>query len=79
MLTRRAEEISRLMRGASANAILLAHTPARLLEAASLCCARRHQRSHPRRTNRSARPGALAARRFPVIAGVGKRRTQQYS
>ena len=34
--TRRVEEIARLMRGASPNAMLLAHTPARLLEAATL-------------------------------------------
>ena len=63
--TRRVEEISRLMRGASPNAILLAHTPARLLEAASLAVPARHQRSHPRWTNRPARPGGARRAQVP--------------
>ena len=71
--TRRVEEISRLMRGASPNAILLAHTPTRLLEAASLAVP--VVISGHTHGGQIVLPGlgALAARRFPVIAGVGKR------
>src|SRR4029453_3432334 len=71
--TPRVEEIARLMRGASANAILLAHTPARLPEAASLAV--------PLVISGNKHGGQIflpglgpeAARRFPVVAGIGKR------
>jgi predicted MPP superfamily phosphohydrolase len=71
--TRRVEEISRLMRGASPNAILLAHTPSRLFEAASLAVPL--VISGHTHGGQIVLPGlgAVAGRRFPVIAGPGKR------
>jgi predicted MPP superfamily phosphohydrolase len=71
--TRRVEEISRLMRGASPNAILLAHTPTRLLEAASLAVPL--VISGHTHGGQIVLPGlgAIAARKFPVVAGTGKR------
>ncbi len=71
--TRRVEEISRLMRGASPNAILLAHTPSRLLEAASLAVPL--VMSGHTHGGQIVLPGvgAIAGRRFPVISGAGKR------
>jgi predicted MPP superfamily phosphohydrolase len=71
--TRRVEEIARLMRGASANAILLAHTPARLPEAASLAVPL--VISGHTHGGQIVLPGLgpVAARRFPVVAGIGKR------
>jgi predicted MPP superfamily phosphohydrolase len=71
--TRKVEEISRLMRGASPNAILLAHTPARLLEASALAVPLLI--SGHTHGGQIVLPGigAIAARKFPVIAGTGKR------
>jgi predicted MPP superfamily phosphohydrolase len=71
--TRRVEEISRIIRGASPNAILLAHTPARLPEAAALAVPLLI--SGHTHGGQIVLPGigAIAARRFPVIAGAGKR------
>jgi uncharacterized protein len=71
--TRRVEEIARLMRGASPNAILLAHTPTRLFEAASLAVPL--VISGHTHGGQIVLPGlgAVAARRFPVVAGSGKR------
>ena len=71
--TRRVEEISRLMRGASPNAVLLAHTPTRLTEATSLAVPL--VISGHTHGGQIVLPGvgAIAARKFPVIAGIGKR------
>jgi len=71
--TRRVEDLSRLMRGASPNAILLAHTPTRLLEAASLAIPL--VISGHTHGGQIVLPGLgpVAARRFPVIAGTGRR------
>ena len=71
--TRRVEEIATLLRGASPNAILLAHTPTRLFEAASLAVPL--VISGHTHGGQIVLPGlgAVAARRFPVVAGAGKR------
>ena len=71
--TRRADDIARLMRGASPSVVLLAHNPLRLLEAASLAVPL--VLSGHTHGGQIVLPGlgALAARRFPVVAGVGRR------
>ena len=71
--TKRVDEISRIMRGASPNTILLAHTPSRLLEAAALAVPL--VISGHTHGGQIVLPGvgAVAARRFPVIAGQDKR------
>jgi predicted MPP superfamily phosphohydrolase len=71
--TRKVEEIARLMRGASANAVLLAHTPMRLLEAASLAVPL--MLSGHTHGGQIVLPGlgATAARRFPVVSGRAQR------
>jgi predicted MPP superfamily phosphohydrolase len=71
--TRRVEEISRLLRGASPNALLLAHTPSRLAEAASLAVPL--VISGHTHGGQIVLPGlgAVAARRFPIVAGTGVR------
>jgi predicted MPP superfamily phosphohydrolase len=71
--TKRVDEISRIMRGASPNTILLAHTPSRLLEAAALAVPL--VISGHTHGGQIVLPGvgAFAARKFPVIAGQDKR------
>jgi predicted MPP superfamily phosphohydrolase len=71
--TRRVEDISRLMRGASPNTILLAHTPMRLFEAASLSVPL--MISGHTHGGQIVLPGlgAVAARKFPVVAGPARR------
>jgi predicted MPP superfamily phosphohydrolase len=71
--TRRVEDISRLMRGASPNAILLAHTPMRLFEAAELSVPL--VISGHTHGGQIVLPGlgAVAARKFPVVAGPARR------
>jgi predicted MPP superfamily phosphohydrolase len=71
--TRRVEDISRLMRGASPNAILLAHTPMRLFEAAALSVPL--MISGHTHGGQIVLPGlgAVAARKFPVISGPARR------
>ena len=66
-------DISRLMRGASPNTILLAHTPTRLVEAAALAVPL--VLSGHTHGGQIVLPGlgAIAARKFPVVAGTGKR------
>jgi uncharacterized protein len=71
--TRKVTDIARVIRGASANLILLAHTPSRLPEAAALAvplmlCGHTHG-------GQIVLPalGAVAAREFPVIAGSDRR------
>jgi uncharacterized protein len=71
--THRVEDVARLARGASPNAILLAHTPLRLFEAASLALPL--VISGHTHGGQIVLPGvgAVAARRFPVISGPGRR------
>ncbi len=71
--TRRPGDIARVLRGASPNAILLAHNPLRLAEAASLGVPL--VLSGHTHGGQIVLPGigAVAARAFPVIAGRGRR------
>jgi uncharacterized protein len=71
--TRRAADVAHVLRGASPNVILLAHTPMRLAEAAALGVPL--VLSGHTHGGQIVLPGvgALAAREFPVVAGVGKR------
>ena len=71
--THRIEEIARLLRGASGNVALLAHTPRRLIEAATLAVP--VVISGHTHGGQIVMPGIgpIAARGFPVIAGTGKR------
>ncbi len=71
--TRRMEDITRVIRGASPNLILIAHTPKRLWEAAALSvplllCGHTHG-------GQIVLPGlgAVAAREFPVVQGRARR------
>jgi predicted MPP superfamily phosphohydrolase len=72
--TRRARDIARLLRGAGPTVILLAHDPRRLEEAATLGVPL--VLSGHTHGGQVVLPGlgALAARRFPVIAGTGRRK-----
>jgi hypothetical protein len=71
--TRRARDIARLIRGAESTVILLAHDPRRLDEAAALNVPL--VLSGHTHGGQVVLPGlgAVAARKFPVIAGVGRR------
>ncbi|MCA1561534.1 MAG: metallophosphoesterase [Acidobacteria bacterium] len=71
--TRRVEDLTRLLRGASSNVILLAHTPKRLIEAAALSVPL--MLSGHTHGGQIVLPGigAVAAREFPVVAGSGRR------
>jgi uncharacterized protein len=71
--TRRGRDIARLIRGAGKTVILLAHDPRRLDEAASLGIPL--VLSGHTHGGQVVLPGigALAARKFPVIAGAGRR------
>jgi uncharacterized protein len=71
--TRRAAEIEQVLRGVHSNVILLAHTPMRLAEAAALSVPL--VLSGHTHGGQIVLPGfgAIAAREFPVIAGVGRR------
>ena len=71
--TRRIEDLARLLRGASANSMLLAHTPARLIEAAALAVPL--VISGHTHGGQIVLPGlgAVAARKFPVVAGSDRR------
>lgn len=71
--TRRAAEIELVLRGAHANLILLAHTPWRLVEAAALSVPL--VLSGHTHGGQIVLPGlgAVAARKFPVVAGLGRR------
>jgi predicted MPP superfamily phosphohydrolase len=71
--TRKMEDITRVLRGASATLVLIAHTPKRLIEAAALSvplmlCGHTHG-------GQIVLPGlgAIAAREFPVIQGSARR------
>jgi uncharacterized protein len=71
--TRKLETIERIVRGASANLVLLAHTPSRLPEAMSLRIPL--VLSGHTHGGQIVLPGlgAIAAREFPVIAGTERR------
>ncbi|HEX2456493.1 MAG TPA: metallophosphoesterase [Vicinamibacterales bacterium] len=71
--TRRVADIARLLRGASTNTILLAHTPSRLIEAASLAVPL--VLSGHTHGGQIVLPGVgpIAARKFPVVAGPGRK------
>jgi predicted MPP superfamily phosphohydrolase len=71
--TRRASDVAYVLRGASPNVFLLAHTPMRLAEAAALTVPL--VLSGHTHGGQIVLPGvgAVAAREFPVIAGVGRR------
>jgi uncharacterized protein len=71
--TYRIEDIVRVVRGASANLILIAHTPKRLLEAAALSIPL--MLSGHTHGGQIVLPGlgAVAAREFPVIQGSARR------
>ena len=71
--TQRARDIARLVRGAEGTVILLAHTPQRLIEAAALNVPL--VLSGHTHGGQVVLPGigAIAARKFPVVAGVGQR------
>lgn len=71
--TRRASDIAHVLRGAGPNVMLLAHTPKRLIEAASLAVPLvLSGHTHGGQIVLPA-VGAIAAREFPVIAGAGRR------
>lgn len=71
--TRRAGDIARIIRGSSSNLILLAHNPARLEEASQLGIPL--MLSGHTHGGQIVLPGlgAVAARKFPIIAGTGKK------
>jgi predicted MPP superfamily phosphohydrolase len=71
--TRRMSDIARVIRGSSANLILLAHTPSRLIEAAALSVPL--MLSGHTHGGQIVLPGlgALAAREFPVVKGSARR------
>jgi predicted MPP superfamily phosphohydrolase len=71
--TQRARDIARVMRGSQGTAILLAHDPRRLNEAAGLGIPL--VLSGHTHGGQVVLPGigAIAARKFPVIAGAGRR------
>ena len=71
--TRRERDIARLVRGAGTTVVLLAHDPRRLDEAASLGIPL--VLSGHTHGGQVVLPGigALAARKFPVVAGAGRR------
>jgi uncharacterized protein len=71
--TRRASDIARIVRGATSPILLLAHDPRRLVEAAALDIG--GVLSGHTHGGQVVIPGigALAARRFPVVAGLARR------
>jgi predicted MPP superfamily phosphohydrolase len=71
--TRKLVDIAHVMRGAASNVMLLAHTPMRLAEAAALAVPL--VLSGHTHGGQIVLPGigAVAAREFPVVAGVGHR------
>ena len=71
--TRKVPDITRALRGASPNTILIAHTPRRLIEAAALSVPL--MLSGHTHGGQIVLPGlgAVAAREFPVIAGAARR------
>lgn len=70
--TRRAGDIARITKGSSSNLVLLAHNPARLVEASQLGIPL--MLSGHTHGGQIVLPGlgAVAARKFPIIAGSGR-------
>jgi len=73
--TRKLDVIERIIRGASANLVLLAHTPSRLPEASALAIPL--VLSGHTHGGQIVLPGvgAIAAREFPVVAGTARKET----
>jgi hypothetical protein len=73
--TRKLDVIERIIRGASTNLVLLAHTPSRLPEAAALAIPL--VLSGHTHGGQIVLPGlgAIAAKEFPVVAGTARRET----
>ncbi len=71
--TRSLKDVARVLRGAAPLTLLLAHTPKRLVEAAALAVPL--MLSGHTHGGQIVLPalGAVAAREFPVIAGIGRR------
>jgi uncharacterized protein len=71
--TRRADQIARVLRGAEGTTLLLAHDPRRLREASELAVP--VVLSGHTHGGQIVLPGlgAVAAQRFPVVAGIGRR------
>jgi uncharacterized protein len=71
--TRRLADVAHVLRGAASNVLLLAHTPMRLAEAATLAVPL--VLSGHTHGGQIVLPGigAVAAREFPVVAGTGRR------
>jgi predicted MPP superfamily phosphohydrolase len=71
--TRKAADLAHVLRGASTNLLLVAHTPSRLIEAAALSVPL--LLSGHTHGGQIVLPGvgALAARKFPVVAGIARR------
>ena len=71
--THRVTDIARIIRGASPNLILIAHTPKRLIEAAALSVPL--LLSGHTHGGQIVLPvvGAVAAREFPIVAGSGRK------
>jgi predicted MPP superfamily phosphohydrolase len=71
--TRKIGDITQVLRGASPSLLLVAHTPARLIEAAALSVP--VMLSGHTHGGQIVLPGigAVAARRFPVVAGLARR------
>ena len=71
--TRRLSDVAYVLRGAASNVMLLAHTPMRLAEAAALAVPL--VLSGHTHGGQIVLPGigAIAAREFPVVAGIGRR------
>ena len=71
--TSRVADVTRILRGASTNTMLLAHTPKRLVEAAALSIPL--MLSGHTHGGQIVLPGvgAIAAREFPVVAGSARR------
>jgi predicted MPP superfamily phosphohydrolase len=71
--TRRVTDIARVLKGAAPTTILLAHTPKRLIEAATFAVPL--MLSGHTHGGQIVLPGlgAVAAREFPIIAGTGRR------
>jgi predicted MPP superfamily phosphohydrolase len=71
--THKVEHVTRVLNGSGPNTVLLAHTPMRLIEAAALAVpVVLSGHTHGGQIVLPAL-GAVAARRFPVIAGLAKR------
>ena len=71
--TRKVNDIAYVLRGASPNVVLMAHTPSRLIEASELGVPL--MVSGHTHGGQIVLPGvgAIAAREYPVIAGIGQR------